>query len=218
MKRQVKRLIKFALGKTKKLQENLLVEALKEVSIDPRKCRISIDHDRGVSEVNGVKLGIIYPKRYFYTSECLPASRQYEYYFNGYPGDDNGRRDMLRPYQKEDSQIIFSRDGRNIWKKNSYNRVYYVGMKSARFALCPHQLDWKGDKDCLWTYRFIEACMCRSIPILFRRTPLSDAFTDGIKYYWDDEPHLYDEEITSRNFCESYKRFTLSEAEIAKLR
>ena len=46
-------------------QTIMLKLALDEAGIDPNKCKISIDHDKGRSYVNNIELPIIFPKQWF---------------------------------------------------------------------------------------------------------------------------------------------------------
>lgn len=199
-----------------KLQETLLKQALLEEQIVVSDSLIKIDHDLGKSYIGEHQLGIIYPRSFIDNTESLATGRTVEYYFNGFEGADGGRRDLLSKYDKHMSKIIFSREGRK--KKQLFNEEYYCGMNAAQYGLCPHQLHWQGDLSALWTYRFIESCMCGAVPILFRRTPLCADFIDGFHYFWDDETHTYDEVESARNRDLVIERHTLISKEGVRLK
>ena len=120
------------------------------------------------------------------------------------------RHAILEPYANvQGNRIIDSREGRDDRKKGSFNLEYYSGLRASRFGLCPHQTDWPGPRDTIWTYRFIECCIAGAIPIQFRKTPLGTSFTKGIKFFWDDESHTHDDLSVKNNRLVALSRFTL---------
>lgn len=105
---------------------------------------------------------------------------------------------------------------------NKFNYNYFQPFAKAKFGLCPHQADWEGDLDYMWTYRFIESCFVEAIPILFQGAPLGKNFIHGFNYYWDYEalngsfnPHdpTYDKEIAKSNRFLAERIFCLTEEE-----
>ncbi|MGJ8655518.1 MAG: hypothetical protein ACSHX6_03630 [Akkermansiaceae bacterium] len=217
---KIKQTIKNALfGKPVLLQQKLLEASLREIGIKPKLVKIEIDHLNGYSMVNGYSLGIIYPVIFFELCENLPNIKKYKYYFNGAMPDLGGRREMLESYIDDDNNLIISsQQGRNNRRKGKFNKDYYSHLKMAQFTLCPHQTDWTGPKSTMWTYRFIEACMGRSIPITFRSTPLGEDFIKGFHVQWDDEKNTYEESLTSENFELAKQKFTLSGVDITKIK
>ena len=196
------KVVKYAKKKLRvrmpKLQELLLRQAMLEEGLDIPHKGLKIDHDIGKSYIGDFQVGIVYPRSFFDATAPCAVQRSIDYYFNGFEGADDGRRKLLSAYSGYKCKIIFTRAGRTK-KKMLFNEEYYEGMMSAKFGLCPHQLDWTGNWSVLWTYRFIEAAMCGAIPILFRRTPLCDDFIKEFNYYWDDEVHTFDSEKSLHN-------------------
>jgi len=200
-------------------QTILLQVALGEVGLEHSDFDIGINHDKGFSTINGEKVGIIYPEHFFSVAQKHYHDRPKttQFYFNGSVGSNGEREKLLEPYLcRADSEIIFSQDGRDIKKKGKVNRSYFFGMAKAHFRLCPHQTNWPGDMDSLWTYRFIECLMLKITPVLIRATPLSSQFTDGFKFIFDDEikssldNHKLSNSELEKNFSLACHRFTLA--------
>lgn len=195
------------------LQERLLTQALAEVGVGKELVNLTIDHLNGCGSVCDVPVGLVYPRSFFSLARLLGGAKRWEYYFNGAMTQEGGRAAMLAPYSsRADSLVVSSLQGRNERAKGSFNVSYYREMRAARFALCPHQADWPGPRSTTWTYRFVEACMCGALPVLFRATPLGREFTAGFHYYLDDEAHVYREDWAEENLCLAIERFTLSNA------
>ena len=71
-------------------QTILLKVAMIELGLNPNSFNIGIDHDKGISTINGIKVGIIYPEHFF-----AAAKKQYhdmqkktQFYFNGFEGEN----------------------------------------------------------------------------------------------------------------------------------
>tara|TARA_R110002020_G_scaffold318950_4_gene534640 strand:+ start:684 stop:1379 length:696 start_codon:yes stop_codon:yes gene_type:complete len=170
-------------------QELLLIKALEEEGFDCKKLKLRIDHNYGLNFVNGIEFGIKYP-RSFYTNaqNVVKKKKKYSFYFNGYINDNGGRKKLLELFSRlPNSKIISSNDGRIPKNKDVFNKSYFNELADSQFGLCPHQLDWQGDLNALWTYRFIECCFVNTIPVLFKKTPLSEKFIKGFNFYWDDD-------------------------------
>jgi hypothetical protein len=170
-------------------QEMLLRLALKEKGFSLGKLDIQCNHNLGLNYVNGIQFGIKYPESFFNKSQKLiPSKKKYSFYFNGNMSAEGERDTLIKPFKKVlNSLIIHSNDGRVVKNKDKFNSQYFELFANSKYGLCPHQMNWKGDLDELWTYRFIESCFVESIPILFRKTPLSDKFVNNFYFLWDDE-------------------------------
>nr|WP_321278083.1 hypothetical protein [uncultured Vibrio sp.] len=177
--KRIKRMINGALGRNILKQEAMLRLALKEEGLNYKHFTIEIDHVNGYNYVNGVRLPIIYPRSFFTKSDELKKDKKIDFYFNGNMSDSGGRKEMLKPFLTYNSLIEESDFGRLYSNKTVYNHDYFSSLASAKFGLCPHQKDFLGEPDTMWTYRFIESCMCKSIPLVFVETPLGRKFIDG---------------------------------------
>ncbi|MBA3026792.1 MAG: hypothetical protein FP820_10390 [Sulfurimonas sp.] len=221
--KQIKKKIYTFLGFNLLKQEAMLRLALKEEGLDYKDFDIEIDHINGINYINGIELPIIYPKSFFNKAKKMHTVKKIlTYYFNGNMSDGGGRKEMLLKFSTPNSKLIESDYGRSKFTKNKFNNVYYSELATAKFGLCPHQKDFKGNQETMWTYRFIECCMVLTIPVVFKETPLGSKFTNGFYYIDDDEAlenkNLYDTEKALKNFELSLEKFTLSHNLIQKLK
>lgn len=170
-------------------QELLIRKALIEKGFNIKNLKILCDHDLGLNYVNGVKMGIKYPDSFYTKSvELIPKNKTYNFYFNGNMNENGNRFTLLKPFKKfERTALIPSNEGRIQSKKDQFNIEYFTEMAKSKFGLCPHQADWPGDKEAMWTYRFIESCFVEAIPVLFKDAPLGKTFTKGFYFLWDYE-------------------------------
>ena len=213
----------IVIGKPKFKQELLFRLALKEKGFNLRKLKISCNHILGKNYVNGVEFGIKYPDSFFHSAiELIPESKEYEFYFNGNMSESGERSKMLRPFMgRPHSVIIASDEGRIQNKKDKFNLSYFSEFAKSRFGLCPHQADWTGDKDAMWTYRFIESCFVEAIPVIFKEAPLGEKFTSGFHSLWDTEVNddiVYDAWKAVENKCLAKERFLLSDRDCSQIR
>lgn len=212
----------FSNNPNKLKQTILLKEALREYDIDPKNCRIQINHDLGFSIVNTIKLPIIFPKSFFESAKKYhDLDKKFMFYFNGNPGKNNNRKDLLKDFiDRDDSKIVFTNDGRIVENKGKVNEEYFSEMAQSHYSLAPHQPNWKGDVDALWTYRYIECLMLKTIPVQFKSTPLSPKFTAGTIYKWNDETFdkLPSAQDLEQNYNNAKLRFSLSKKQIKEIR
>ena len=211
-------------GKPRFKQELLIRKALIEKGFKLRKLKIICDHNLGINYVNGIKLGIKYPDSFYYeATKLIPVNKSLNYYFNGNTAESGKRSVLLKPFKNlKGSKIISSNEGRVQKNKNKFNYNYFQTFAEAKLGLCPHQADWEGDLDHMWTHRFIESCFVESIPILFQAAPLGEKFIHGFNYYWDyevlngsfnlNDPN-YDKEIAKSNRFLAERMFCLTEDE-----
>lgn len=199
-------------------QEALLRKALREKGINDSLLDIKIDHMLGTNSISGIETGIIYPDSFYYKSQMLTVDKEYDFYFNGNMDDNGGRRKLLEPFTNlPKSKLVKSNFGRLWFFKSIYNKSYYKGLAKSKFGLCPHQLDWPGPKDNMWTYRFIECCFVGTLPVIFNATPLGSSFIEGFEYFTDDyllnrspeEEFDYNKIAINKKLAK--KRFLLSE-------
>jgi len=205
-------------------QSIILNLALQEADIESRNCEIKINHDKGISYVNGVELPIIFPKKWLkHTSKLHTLKKEYKFYFNGHIGKGSSRETLLQDFiKRDDCKVVWSDDGRVIAKKDKYNTEYFTGLAKSQYGLCPHQPGWKGDMDALWTYRYIECLMSKVIPVNFRETPLSKSFTGDSIFVWDNDilakDIVYDTDILDHNYNFAISKFTLSPKQIRTIK
>lgn len=202
-------------------QEILLRRALRERGHSPRVLAIKVDHMLGFSTVEGKRVSLIYPDSFFKKARNLWfRPKKLNFYFNGSITPSGGRASMLETFSRfPGSSIINSSFGRVSLFKGSFNWSYYRGLSQSRFGLCPHHSDWPGSY--FWTYRFVECVLVGTIPITFRQTPLSDGFTSGFKFFWDDSktlsliPEQTLREMAEENYNLALKRFSLPQLDFS---
>ena len=210
----------FFYGKPVYKQEILLRLAIKERGLDPNKLIIYCDHQKGHNYVNGIKLNIKYPIEFFNLSHNLiPEIKTLSFYFNGNMSEKGKRKEMLKPFiGYPNSLIIESGEGRVQKNKGEFNEQYFKNFALSKFGLCPHQADWPGPIRYNWTYRFIEACMVNSIPVLFNKAPLGELFTNGF-YFYNEEDFIsmqhnnipsYTKKEAQHNRNKAIENFTIS--------
>src|SRR6056300_1323829 len=170
-------------------QTIMLKIALKEASMPLDKCNIRINHDKGISYVNDIELPIIFTKSWFDIDNNLRrCKKEYNFYFNGFIGEGSVREALLKDFiNRKDCKIIWSNDGRNVENKQKFNLEYFTGLAKSKYGLCPHQPDWPGDTNSLWTYRYIECLMTGTVPVNFKETPLSKQFISNTHFVWDSD-------------------------------
>jgi hypothetical protein len=211
--------------KHKLKQEALLRRALKEEGLLRGDVEIKVDHLLGKSTVNGIEVGLIYPKSFIRKSKKLHVNKKrYDFYFNGNMDQNGDRKKLLSPFiDLKKSKIVESNFGRNEYFKSFYNSFYYRDLSLSTYGLCPHQADWPGPKDAIWTYRFIECCLVKTMPIVFIETPLGKDFIEGFNFITDvDILNNFQglEEIHSsleENFSLVSKKFFLGESISAEI-
>jgi hypothetical protein len=222
-KRRVIQKIKAILELNILKQEAMFRLALKEEGLDYRNFDININHVDGLNIINGITLSIIYPKSFFNRAKILHAnSKKYKFYFNGNMSNDGGRKEMLERFANLDTKIVESDYGRSPFTKNKFNKIYYKELSYSQFGLCPHQKDFVGNNDTMWTYRFIECCMVNAIPVTFNEAPLGKNFTNGFHFYSDDIFFKEDVQFNKQKAFENYElartKFTLNNEIVNKLK
>lgn len=191
-------------------QEALLRLSLAEAGLAPSE--VVVDHDAGESKLDGRVVGLVHPESFFdATRSLVEREKTLDFFFSGYVRPRNGRRSLLAPFAARENALVEESDrGRDATVKTRFDPRYYERLSSARFGLCPHNVNWPGSKTKLWTYRFVDCCLVGAIPVLFRATPLRASFVDGFSYRWDDAPEfVYVPSEARRNRRLAEKRWRL---------
>jgi hypothetical protein len=205
------------------LQYFLLRKAIEEEGLDfeliEKNSNPQINHRNCVVDFKEFQLGLKYPKSYIRAIDDLPKEKKYEFCFIGYFG--KSREKLLKKFQNKNSHILNSSNGRKVESKYRFDKEYFSKMSSSRYCLVPnHDGDWYNHDDA-WTYRFVESLLCKSIPILFRETPLGKNFIKSYHYLWNDEIENLSNEKYSNFVDENYemalKEFSLQSNEIESL-
>jgi len=179
-------------SKNPTLQEFFFREALKEIGISDGE--VKIDHLNGTCWHNRVGLvPLVFPKYWIIEARSLLGLKSEDYFFQGVisPG-----REWLSEYPN----VKPSRYGRDTNTKYQLDREYFKGLSASKFGLAPVG-------DCPWSYRFFEAIMCESIPIIGELD--RDIFSSQFYFQRHGAKHNYDREQCHQNFSIFMKHHTL---------
>jgi len=205
------------------LQFRLLQQALAEEKLDINSYDVYVDHRLGTVSLNGKKIGLRYPKIYLEKIKNLSSDKIYDFCFIGH-FESFGREELLQPFTEKNSIIKHSVVGRTE-KKFMFDKEYYSTICSTKYSLVPNHIGKKAKKwqhDDAWSYRFIETLFCKSIPVLFRQTPLGKNFIKDFKFVWNDSTfNISDKEynqIVNYNYNLAVNTFTINNADLEKLR
>lgn len=154
----------------------------------PGEIRLRTDHYNGCNYINDTKYPIIFPlylKNYI--SE-LNKTKSIDYNFIGTITD---KRNWIYKYKNNNSIIKESSKGRDPKQKYNIDSEYYSVLSKSKFTLAP-------TGDCPWSYRFFEAIMCMSIPVVERNS--NDIYKKDYFYYYDEDEHIYREDMAIKNY------------------
>ncbi len=206
----------------KMMQYQLLDLALKEEGLT--NYTININHKTGFNTVNDIEVYLKYPRSYIEKISKLDVTPKYNYVFKGgltFNNSSINRSEILSEYmQQQDSLIIGTSVGIEQKDKTEFDTEYYQLLCNSNFSLCPNWSGEQWDHEHAWTYRFIESCFSKSIPIIFRIQPLGKVFTKDIFFYWNDELHLTNNynDIVENNYKKALTYWTLQPEEINAIR
>ena len=153
------------------------------------------DHINGCNYINNIRIPIIFPlyiKNYIYSL----GKRKYLNYF--YQGTIVGTKTWITKYINKNKTIINKSLRGRTQMKYDIDKRYYDLMSKSKFTLCP--TEW-GKNTKSWTYRFFEAIMSLSIPILEKNS--NDMYKKYYFFYYDEDNHIYRKDKA----IENYKKF-----------
>ena len=163
---------------------------------------MNIDHLNGCNYINNIKIPLTFPLYVLNHINTCNKEKKLDYNFIGTITD---KRQWIKKY-KNNSIIKQSNNGRTN-KKYDIDTDYYKIISQSKFTLTP-------TGDCPWSYRFFEAIMCLSIPILENNS--NDIYAKDYFYYFDNDKHIYNKEkaienynkfIKSKHFLKNIKEF-----------
>lgn len=170
------------------LQEYFFKHALKEANINIKEPYL-IDHKLGNNINEGKRYPIIFPiERVNKINHIKSKTKKiYNYHFKGLLTD---KKNWVLDFKNKKSLIHFNDYSRDKKLKYEFDRAYFLGMCRSNFTLCPTDVY-------PWSYRFFEAIMCDSIPIL--DDDELDIFSHQFKFYRKSEEHIYNKEWVLHN-------------------
>lgn len=177
------------------IQKNLFSQALIEARENFNFDEISIDHYYGKNFLNNKEYGLLFPKILVDYIYSLSKSKKEDYFFKGFITE---KRSWVLKYNHLGTIIHSEYSPGNAY---TFDKDYYKQMCENKFVLCP-------TGNCPWSYRFFEAIMCFSIPII--KDDDLDIFSHKFKYYKTSEIHIYDLDIVNYNYEVFIKNYTLN--------
>lgn len=165
---------------------------------------VMINHAQPRVKIGSIDNTLIFPKGLFEWCENHKCENKPRLLFFGLVTPQ--RQQVL--YTLKDVHVLNSARGR-IFPIKAFDENYFSTVKSAQFTLCL-------DGDFIWTYRFFEACMCRSIPVIQNMC----ASYEGFKFYtinqYNNEHPEYNEEWAEYNFNLAMERLTVNSLTLQK--
>jgi hypothetical protein len=170
------------------LQKIRALQALKEKNI---KAEVFIEHkENPITYIGENQYSLIFPR---FLLNHFSIEKEKDYVFVGLFTEK--RKSFLSQFPT--AYIENSKRGRNTQTKE-YDIEYFNIMSNYKFVLCPNG-------DFIWTYRFFEAILCGSIPIIEEDCKLYD----GFKFLKKGELHKYDLNIVYHNLDKLKKEMML---------
>jgi hypothetical protein len=152
------------------------------------KLQIEIDHMKGVNYINTLQHPLTFPLYIKNHIARLDKTKSLDYNFIGTVTE---HRNWITKYTGHNTIIKNSNNGRNPAIKYNIDEEYYDILSKSKFTLTP-------TGECPWSYRFFEAIMCFSIPILEQNS--QDIFMKDYFFYYDNDTHMYLEEKAQANY------------------
>lgn len=149
---------------------------------------INIDHHNGCNYINNIQVPLTFPIYILDYTNKLDKNKELDYNFFG---TITNKRNWIKKYNKHNSIIKHSNYGRDNKTKYEIDKDYYNIMCKSKFTLTP-------TGDCPWSYRFFEAIMCLSIPVLEDNS--NDVYMKDYFYFFDKDDHIYDIDKAISNY------------------
>ena len=161
------------------LQEIRARQAMQE--LEKEDYTLEINHSIPSTKINGIEYGLVFPKSLLQFNEN--ANKDIDKLFVGLMTEK--RKPFLSKFK--DAVIVPSTRGRTMSTK-IFDVDYFKAVARSKYTLCPNG-------DFIWTYRFFEAIIFKSIPIIEDYTEIYD----GYKYYTVDDEFIYREDWVEFN-------------------
>jgi hypothetical protein len=135
-----------------------LKKAINEMINDKNKdiiVKFKENHFDGCNCINNIRIPLTFPNYILNYTNSLIKEKSIDYNFIG---TLSNKRNWVKKFSKN-SVIKQSTYGRDINKKYKIDEDYFDILSKSKFTITP-------TGDCPWSYRFFEAILCLSIPIL----------------------------------------------------
>jgi hypothetical protein len=191
----------------KTIQQILFERALFEESIQIKN--LYINHGIPYCVNNEKKYNLTFPKSFLTDLKTLNYEKEYNYVFIGTISGNH--RNFLKTWDRPKSLIKTTsqnnfvhpnNDPKKYYPDNFFNREYFQTLAKSKFTLTPGgctAFDERHLKEnvFLWTYRFWEACLSKSIPVT--NEPDLNWYKD-YKFYSLNDEHVYREDWVEHNY------------------
>jgi hypothetical protein len=171
------------------LQEIRARQAMAELGED--NYTLQIHHSTPITKINNVKYSLVFPKSLLKFNDKV--TKNIDKLFIGLITEK--RKPFLSNFP--DATIISSNRGRDINTKQ-FDTKYFKNMACSKFTLCPNG-------DFTWTYRFFEAIIFKSIPIIEDHTH----HYNGYHYYTKNDKFIYNNIWVDENLHKLKKEMML---------
>jgi hypothetical protein len=161
------------------IQEIRARQALEEEGI--KNYNLKIIHSIPITKVNGKTYNLLFPKSLLRFNNGL--GKDIDFLFIGLI--TKNRKLFLSKFKN--ATIINSKRGRDLSTKE-FDIEYFKTMSRAKFTLCP-------SGDFIWTYRFFESIIFKSIPIVEEVCDLYEGYT----FYKLFDNFTYDKNVVNKN-------------------
>ena len=131
---------------------------------------VHLDHATPLTAVGSIERHLIFPHAIATRCRSLWRDRDIDVFFAGQatPVREAAIRRWAELSGGDLSHVHFSSRGR-VWPAKAWDQDYYSTLGRSAFTLCP-------DGDFIWTYRFFEAALCGSIPVIQNKSVHYDGF------------------------------------------
>lgn len=152
---------------------------------------LKIVHPTPITEVDGVTYSLLFPKSLLKFNKN--TKKDIQLLFIGLITE--GRKEFLSKF--ENAIILDSIRGRNALTKE-FDIDYFKTMSRAKFTICPNG-------DFTWTYRFFEAIIFKSIPIIEEECDMYK----GYNFYKLGDNFTYNKDMVNKNLKKLKKEMML---------
>lgn len=112
----------------------------------------------------------------------------------------------IKHYDAESSILIEENKKGRTFPVKAWDSDYFGVMQNSKFVLCPNG-------DFVWTYRFFEAIMCGSIPIVEETCEIYNGFTFFTFSDLENRKIEFSPEIREKNYKFLFNKFSFSTEE-----
>lgn len=168
---------------------------------------IKLSHDVPYVTLLGVERRLLYSKELFAKSKLLWTEKTAQWLCRAYPTAE--RLEVCAAWMRQTGitpTVRMENFNRANGIEKYWDESYYRDLAKYEFLLCPNGLDHQPDGAHVWTYRFFDAILCGTIPVIQAHAPAYE----GFEYYlMSDTDITYSKGMAERNFNKLKEMVTL---------